>query len=657
MQQQLAQGWTLQQNGQLAQAIMLYQGALKSQPRNFDALHLLGMAAAETGNFTLAVDCFTRALKVNPVNAAVCNKRGIALQELGQLDAALSSYDKAIALQPDFAGAYGNRGVVLHELRQWNAALDSLNRAIMLQPSNAGAYYNRANLLRDMRQLDSAWSDYEQVLRLRPDDADAHHNRGIVLQELQRWDAALESQQRAYALRPDIPFLAGDLMHTRMHLCDWDGWDITTRALIASIGRGEKVSPCFPLLAVTDSTPLLHAAARLWSRARYPSDPALGPITPNPGKDKIRVGYFSTDFKMHPVALLLAGMLESHDRTRFEIFAFSLGPDTNDSVRQRVSAACDHFIDVQDRQDSEVAMLSRRLEIDIAVDLGGYTTGMRTGIFARRAAPIQVNFLGYPGTLGTDYMDYLIADHVVIPAANRQHYSEKIAYLDCFMPQDNKQQISEQRFHREDFGLPATGFVFCCFNNAYKVTPRLFDCWMRILAGVPDSVLWLSVQHESAVRHLRKRATACGIDETRLVTAPRMPAREEHLARLRLADLFLDTTPYNAHATASDALWAGLPVLTCMGQSFASRVAGSLLSAIGLTQLITHSLVEYESRAMTLALDPAELPNLRLQLARNRHCTPLFDTSRHARGIEAAYSAMAERYQKGLPPDTIDVTQ
>lgn len=634
----------------------MLEAILKAQPRHFDVLHLLGTLAAETGDYALAVERFTRALKINPVHAVVCNKRGIALQELGQLEAALASYDKAVALQADFAEAHGNRGVVLHALRRWDAALASFNRAIALRPADADAHYNRANLLRDTRQLAAALADYDQVLQVRPDDADAHYNRGNLLQELQQWDAALASQQRARALQPDMPFLPGDLMFTRMHLCDWEMRDADSHDLIASIGRGHRVSPCFPLLAISDSPGLQQAAARIVNRARHPADPALGPLPPRPRQPRIRIGYFSADFRMHPVALLMVGLLASHDRSRFEVIAFSHGPDTGDALRQRVADACDHFIDVRNESDRDVAKLARQREIDIAVDLGGYTTGMRPGVFALRAAPVQVSFLGYPGTLGADYMDYLIADHSVIPADSRQYYDEKIAYLDCFMPHDDRQPVSDRTFRREDFGLPASGCVFCCFNNAYKFTPAVFDAWMRILAAVPGSVLWLSAQSESVMRNLRQRAAAGGVEAARLIVAPRMPAREDHLARLRLADLFLDTFPYNAHATASDALWAGVPVLTCMGASFASRVAGSLLNAIAMPQLITHTLADYESTAIALARDPAALSALRQQLDRNRSTTALFDTARQARGIEAAYSAMLEHYWSGLPPDTIDVS-
>jgi predicted O-linked N-acetylglucosamine transferase (SPINDLY family) len=351
----------------------------------------------------------------------------------------------------------------------------------------------------------------------------------------------------------------------------------------------------------------------------------------------------------------MAELLELHDRSRFELVGIDFGPVADDAMRTRVRACFDRFIDVRTLSDREVAQLSRDLAIDIAVDLKGFTEDARPGIFAERAAPVQVSYLGFPGTMGAGYIDYIVADEVVIPAASRPLYSEKVVSLpDSYQVNDRKRRIADGTFTREELGLPADGFVFCCFNNDYKVTPSTFDGWMRILRRVEGSVLWLFEDSAMAATNLHKEAERRGVGAERLVFARRM-APHDHLARYRNADLFLDTLPYNAHTTASDALWAGLPVLTCAGEAFASRVAASLLSAVGLPELITTTPAAFEALAIALASDRARLGRVRATLAANRPTAPLFDTPRFARHIEAAYQEMHERRLAGLPPDHITV--
>jgi predicted O-linked N-acetylglucosamine transferase (SPINDLY family) len=352
---------------------------------------------------------------------------------------------------------------------------------------------------------------------------------------------------------------------------------------------------------------------------------------------------------------LAAGLFESHDRDKFEVYAFSFGTDTKDEMQIRLEAAFDKFIDVESKTDKEIAELSRQMQIDIAVDLAGFTSGSRTGIFALRAAPLQINYLGYPGTMGADYMDYLIADRQLIPEEAKAHYTERIVYLPSFQANDSKRKISDRVFTREELGLPQSGFVFCCFNNSYKITPSTFDGWMRILKQVNGSVLWLSETNPFATDNLRKEAKARGVDAQRLVFARKIPLLAEHLARHRAAGLFIDTLPYNAHTTASDALWAGLPVLTCTGEALASRVAASLLTAIDLPELVTTTQEDYEALAVELATNPEQLQAIRQKLERNRLTAPLFDTKLFTRHIEDAYTQMVERYQADLAPDHIYV--
>ncbi len=413
------------------------------------------------------------------------------------------------------------------------------------------------------------------------------------------------------------------------------------------------VSSPFALLGLTDDAAVLRTAAKTFADAKHPPSRALPVLAKYPRHEKIRVGYFSANFHTHPVTVLSSDLFESHDRSRFEVTAFSFGPDIRDDMRERLEPAFDKFIDVRTQSDQDVAMAARNLEIDIAVDLTGITQDSRTSIFAMRAAPVQVNYLGYAGTMGADYFDYLIADPVLIPPDQREHYVEKIAYLPhSYMPSDPRRTISDREFTRSELGLPDTGFVFCCFNNSYKITPAVFDRWMKILQGVEGSVLWLSDDNVTAVANLKMEASSCGIDPKRLIFASRMPSPADHLARLRVADLFLDTLPYNAHATANDALWAGLPVLTLQGETFQGRVAASLLNATGLPEMVATTAEAYVALAIGLATDPERLQAIRRKLAANRLSTPLFDRSLTGH-IEGIYAAIYERHMQDLPPGHI----
>jgi predicted O-linked N-acetylglucosamine transferase (SPINDLY family) len=438
-------------------------------------------------------------------------------------------------------------------------------------------------------------------------------------------------------------------------MCAWDGVERDVAELVSRIERGVRATPPFSLLALVDSDTLQRRAAEIWIEGDRDKESRLPALPRRPRKSRIRVGYFSADFHEHATAFLVAQLFERHDRERFELIAFSFGPDKSDAVRARLRAAFDTFLDVRLRSDAEIALLSREQQIDIAVDMKVYTQQGRPGIFAHRAAPMQVSYLGYPGTSGAPYMDYLIADRALIPAERRGGYSERVIYLpDSYQPNDRQRQIADVELSRRDLGLPDGAFVFCSFNGAYKLTPQVFDIWVRILQAVPGSVLWLLAAQETVVANLRREAAARGLDVDRLIFAPPMvpPA---HLARLRAADLFLDTLPCNAHTSASDALWAGLPFLTCAGKSFAARVGASLLGAVGLPELITSSAEEYEALAVELASHPERLAALRDRLRLNRPTAPLFDIDSYTRHLEAAYTEMYERHHSGLPPDDIHI--
>jgi predicted O-linked N-acetylglucosamine transferase (SPINDLY family) len=438
-----------------------------------------------------------------------------------------------------------------------------------------------------------------------------------------------------------------------MKICDWRNYEHNVNELSRQIENGQKVTYCFPLLGLTDSLHLQHKAAQIYMANKFPPDDSLGPIPKKTRSGRIKIGYYSADLHNHATAHLMAELFERHDKTQFELFAFSFGSDIQDEMRARLVLAFDHFIDIRLQSDKDVAQLSRELGIDIAIDLKGYTTGARPRIFSYRAAPIQVSYLGYPGTLGASYMDYLIADQILIPAESQAYYSEKIAYLpNSYQVNDRKRVISSRCFSKQELGLPEEGFVFCCFNNNFKITPSMLDTWVRILNAVEGSVLWLFEDNAAAGRNLREQAKLRGLDPGRLVFAPRMNL-PEHLARHEAADLFLDTIPCNAHTTASDALWAGLPVLTCTGEAFASRVAASLLHAIKLPELVTTNIKDYEDLAVELAHNPTKLQQLKDKLAAKRLTTPLFDTELFASNLESCYALMLDRYHSDLPNEHI----
>jgi protein O-GlcNAc transferase len=713
----------LHQAGQLAEAERIYRAILDAAPDQFDALHSLGVIAAQRRHFEQAHDLLRRALEVNPRSAdananhanvlnalrrfdeaLACSdralsidprdarafyNRGLALHHLQRLDDALASYDRALALRPDFAEALCNRGAALLDLKRYEEAVASFDRALALKPGHVEALYNRGLSLQYLQRYQDALASYGKALALRPDFAEAENNVGLNLQCLRRYEEALTSYDKALAIRPDfaealynrgaalssmrrhegavrdveralslnpaLPYARGTLLHSRMYCCDWRSHDEDVGRIIADVRAGKRSAEPATILNISSSAEDQLICARTWVNDKVPPARISAQQRPLYRHDRIRLAYLSTDFHEHATGYLMAGLFDRHDKNRFETTAVSMGPDTPSEMRTRLQSAFERFIDVRHMSDGDVADLLRKLEIDIAVDLKGFTDGARTGILTQRPAPIQVNYLGYPGTMGATYIDYIVADRVVIPPEQHRSYAEKVIYLpDTYQVNDSLRRIATRTPTRAELGLPETGFVFCSFNNSYKITPSLFALWMRLLHRVEGSVLWLLEGDVPAPGNLRREAANCGIAPDRLVFAPKLKL-EEHLARHRRADLFLDTLPCNAHTTASDALWAGLPVLTCLGTTFAGRVAGSLLHAIGLPELVTRSLDEYETQARKLATDAALLAEIQQKLSRHRASFPLFDTDRFRRHIEAAYSQMWERYSRGQPPASFAV--
>ena len=538
---------------------------------------------------------------------------------------------------------------------EFEAAARLIGEALKLDPGSPELWSNRGTAQVAAGQREAALESFNRALKIRPDFLGAIANRAHILFELQRYEDAIPDYEKLLARDPGHAYSAGNLMFCRLQCCDWASFEETRKALIARLRMGQRVLPPVLSVALIDAAADQLTAAKIIARDRFPPVPPLW-RGERYRHEKVRVAYVSADFHAHATAVLAAGMFEHHDRQRFETIAISFGRNDGSPLRKRVEEAFARFIDVRGKTDAEVAWLMRELEIDIAVDLKGYTSEARPQVFALRPAPIQVNYLGFPGTMGTGFIDYMIADRIVVPHEHESFYSEKIVRLpDSYQPNDKSRVASERLGDRADAGLPERGFVFCCFNNSYKIQPLVFDVWVRLLREIPGSVLWLLADNEAATRNLRREAGARGIAPARLVFAPRCDL-PDHLARHRLADLFLDTLPYNAHTTASDALWMGLPIVTCKGGTFAGRVAASLLNAIGLPELVTDSLADYEALALRLAREPEALSAVKSKLAANRDTTALFDARRFTRGMEQAFATMYERQQRGLSPASFAVT-
>lgn len=639
----------LQQMGRLDEALAAYDAVLARAPLHVPARNGRAGVLRLLGRHDDALAAWEALVQTTPGLPQVHHNIGSAYFTLGRHADAVAAYDRALALVPDHRQALHNRVAALSQLARFEEALATCDRLLALDPEYAEAHHNRGSVLSSLHRFTEAAAAYDAALARKPDFVSSLQNRASVLAYLGRHDEAARDFAQVLALDPEFPWVQGALLASQLHCCDWRDYETATAALEAAALAGRRASDPLPMVMTTSSPAAQLAAARTYAEERFA---AIRPLPPGdrPAHGRIRVAYLSADLHDHATAHLMSGVFERHDRARFETFALSFGPATDDPVQRRLRAAFEHFIDVRPATDAEIAQRLRDLGIDIAVDLKGYTFDARPAIFAYRAAPIQVNYLGYPGTMGAACFDYLVADATVIPPAAHAWYSERVATLPgSYQPNDDRREIAAAIPTRAAAGLPPAGFVFCSFNSNYKITPPVFAVWMRLLAAVPESVLWLLEGNALAPDNLRREAATRGVDPARLVFAPRLPAAE-HLARHRLADLFLDTLPVNAHTTASDALWAGVPVVTCTGEAFAGRVAASLLRAAGLADLVTDSLAAYEAVALDLARDPVRLAGVRERLAAGRTTCALFDTARSCRHLEAAYATMWERHLRGEPP-------
>lgn len=645
------------QNRNWGRAMAHAQSLLALDPGHLEAGQLLMQALFQAGHVDRAVAAGEQLLNMHPGQQRLWLLQALFLQQSGHMQASLMAYEQAHQLGPVDESTYLNQGLVLRHMRRWDEAERCYRQALAIRPDFAEAYNNLGVLYKETRHYDEAIKVLREALRLRPDLAQAHHNLGFSYWRRKDYAVSLSHFRQAMALEPEqIEFLVGDLLLNQMMVCDWQDLPQQHQRLREGLQAGKAVCTPGTVVSLVDDPGLHLQSARTYARLKLPPPKVAATDFAPPGR-KIRVGYFSADLHNHATAYLMASLFELHDRERFEWHAFSFGPDLEDAMRLRLRKGFDHFHEVADRSDEDLAAFSRQLGIDIAVDLKGYTQDGRPGLMAYRCAPVQAQYIGFPGSMGVPWVDYAIGDAVVLPAGVEQDWSEQLVRLPgSYQVNDPQRRIAPREFTRAELGLPEQGFVFACFNNNYKITPDRFAVWMRLLSRCEGSVLWLLADNPLARQHLRAHAKAAGVDPQRLVFASHMPL-PEHLARHRCADLFLDTAPYNAHTTASDALWAGLPVLTCPGHSFASRVAASLLHAVGLPELIATDMADYEAMALRLWQQPDALRALRQRLVQTTPQAPLFDAKRFARHLEQAYAIMHARRCAGLPPAPIDLAQ
>ena len=663
--------------GQLQKAHHLYAVILKVQPKHPDANHNMGLLTVGDGKIELALPFFKTALEANPRNAQFwyshivaliklerlidakvfldqAKSKGIKGTDFDQLEQRLNDASKALAIKPDYAKAFYNMGTVLQKQNKLEEAIEAYNKALVSKPDYADAYYNMGIALQQKNKLEEAIEVYNKALAIKPDYASAYFNMGNALKSQGKLEEAIVAFSKALTIKPDHELARVGNLFQKAHICNWDNIAKDVK-LIPELGISDKHVSTFALLSLEDAPDRHLIRSKIYAKANFSQKIMPSKVRPLHMPKRLRVGYFSADFKEHPASYLMFKVIECHDRSLFDVYGYSIGQPKLDKMREKISGAFDVFRDIHSLSDIEALKIIDNDKIDIAIDLTGYTNYNRTNIFSYRPAPVQINYLGYPGTLSADFIDYIVADQNLIPKSFQQFYTEKPIYLPhTYWPTDDTSIISQKFQTKEDMKLPSDGFVFCCFNNNYKISPTEFDIWMRLMAKVEGSVLWLLKSNKWTEDNLKKEAEARGISGDRVIFAERLD-NSEHLARHRFADLFLDTFNYNAHTTASDALWAGLPLVTKLGKGFAARVAGSLLNAVGLPELVTDTEQDYEELILELATNPTKLAEIKEKLANNRLTQPLFNTELYTRHLENGYQQAYQNYFDGNLPQTIIV--
>ena len=683
----LVRAFDLLKKNDFINAKLIYENILSVDKKNFDALFFLAVILINFKNYKKAKDLLEQVVLIKPNFADAYNNIGICLEKLNDLDGAIKNYNLAINNKPNFAEAHNNIGVVFQKLRnfdqailqykkaityknlyldayvnlanlfketkQFEEAIKNYDLAINLNPKLAEVYNNKGNALKEIRKFEEAIKNYDLAINLNPNFAEAYFNTATALQDIKNFEKAVLYFEKALLLDKEIPFCKGYLLHAKMLCCNWSGLNELYKEIYNDVEKNRYSATPFGYQAICDDESNLQKCAQLYSSKRFPeikNNLFSKKVSKN---KKIKIGYLCGEFREQATSILMTEVWEKHNKEDFEIIAFDSGWDDKSLRRNRIINAFDKFIDISKVSDLDAAKIIYKEQIDILINLNGFFGTGRPVVFSYRPAGIQINYLGFPGTIGSKYIDYILCDQTVVPPESKKFYNEKIIYLpDSYQANDTKRNISDKKFLREELSLPKESFVFCCFNNNYKITPNMFDVWARLLKKIDNSVLWLIDGNSEATENLKKEAKIRNIDVCRLIFAKRMKL-EDHLARHKNADLFLDTLPYNAHTTASDSLWAGLPVLTCLGKAFPGRVAASLLRSLDLPELITYSENEYISKAEELALNPEKLTLIKNKLDTNKFSQPLFNTELFCRNLESAFKIIFEKHSLGLETEDI----
>jgi len=616
----------------------VFRSAIAHDPGSAVFHSNLGMALRSLGRFDEALSCYKQSSLLCPMDAEPLYSQGVIFNLIGQVKEAVEAYKRAIFLNPNHKSSLNNLGILLTKARRYQEALNFFQRLEAVDPTFPELYSHLGNLQYLLGKGEDAVLSYLKASEYDTQSPLTLLNIGVFYIRQDKFKEASEILERLFSMAPDYPYVCGYLIHSQMQICQWARVDELSALIAHEARRESSPSHPFPPIAFMDEPGSYLLLTRRYVDTEFPNRSIPSIWQSKPQADVIRLAYFSADFRNHPVMQLMLDVFIHHNKSRFRVYAFAFHVDEKDPVQKRLRGYFHDFIDVGKLSDMEVAQRARDLGIDIAIDLMGFTRNSRTGIFAHRAAPIQINYLGYPGTMGASYMDYIIADKIVIPESHRQYYTEKVLYMpNCFQPNMRSRAVLGKLFTRRGVGLPDAGFVFCSFNNVYKITPMVFAAWMEILKQVEGSVLWIAVNNETAVENIKRSAQERGVDPNRVVIAPRVATVEEHLARLRLADLFLDTYPYNAHTTASDAIRMGLPLVSLQGQTFASRVATSVLVAVGLGELVTTTIEAYQSLAIELGQNPERLKAIKETLAKTAPGSSLFDSEQYTKDLESLY--------------------
>lgn len=650
-QEELSKLATLNQRKEFAKLAVESSALSLQYPGSYLIWNILGMAYAYSDNMSKAAESLEKALSLNPFDADAFNNLGNLRKNKGEYADAISYYDRALSIRENFPEAITNRGISLKKMGRFSQAAEAFNQAIRIKSNHANAYNSLCSTLHQMGRHSEAIKAGHTAISINKNLLEAHVGVADAHEALGQSDKAISHYLFAARSNPKDTYSAASYIHTMRKLCDWS-FDIAIQEQCLSLEATKSPASPFSMLSIEDNADNQLQRSKNWVSANFELKPyPLNRRPPEPGR-RIRLGYFGADFHNHATMHLMSGLLKSHDHESFEVFIYSYGKPHEDAGRETAKNAADHFFDIHDMPDLDVLRMVRTHDLDIAIDLKGFTKDTKSRLFQLRLAPIQMNYLGFPGSMGAEFIDYIIADPIVIPDECKKSYSERIIYLpDSYQPNDNTREISTERSTKADFGLPEDAFVFCCFNNNYKITPDAFDIWMRILEKVEGSVLWLIRSNSQAERNLRCEAEKKGINPSRIVFAEKFP-HTKHLERHVHADLFLDTFTYNAHTTASDALWSGLPMVSMAGEQFSARVGASLLSAAGLPELITYNRKEYEEKILELAMDPTKLRAIRDRLASNLSSIPLFDTQLYTRNFEAGLRKAYGIYiRNGKPRD------